>query len=139
MATSLVTAATWACLRNRQLLVVRPHGQATFFLPGGVPEPGETLEQATVREVAEEVGIDLEPDYLTLFAEILAPAYGRPGTDVRLVCFTAPSDATPVPAGEVAEVAWFTVTDAPRCAGAIQLLIWRLVEHGLMDASSQEP
>ncbi|WP_412740966.1 NUDIX hydrolase [Krasilnikovia sp. MM14-A1259] len=113
------------CLRHRRLLVVRPHGQDAYFLPGGVPEPGETLEEATVREVAEEVGIDLRPDELTLLTEIVTAAYGRPDTDVRLVCFTGPSDAPPVAIGEIAEVAWFTGQDAGRCASAIQMLIAR--------------
>ncbi|MEU4222365.1 NUDIX domain-containing protein [Actinoplanes sp. NPDC026623] len=129
---SEVTAATWACIRHRRLLVVRPHGQDVFFLPGGVPEPDETLEEAATREVAEEVGIELRPDDLTLFAEIVTAAYGRPGTDVRLVCFTGESDAVPAPKDEIAEVAWFSAVDADRCAPAIQQLITRLVQAGLV-------
>jgi 8-oxo-dGTP diphosphatase len=128
-----VTAATWACIRRRRLLVVRPHGQDAFFLPGGVPEPLETLEETTVREVAEEVGIDLLADDLELFAEIVTAAHGRPGTDVRLVTFLSPSDAVPTPIGEIAEVAWFTAADEDRCAPAIQQLIRLLVESDLMD------
>jgi 8-oxo-dGTP diphosphatase len=127
-----VTAATWAYVRRRRLLVVRPHGQAAFFLPGGVPEPGETLEEAAAREVAEEVGILLSPAGLTLFTEIVTAAYGRPGIDVRLVCFTGESDAVPVPTGEIAEVAWFSAVDADRCAPAIQQVITRLVEADLV-------
>ncbi|MFI7599869.1 NUDIX domain-containing protein [Actinoplanes sp. NPDC049681] len=127
-----VTAATWACIRGRQLLVVRPHGRDAFFLPGGVPEPGETPAEATAREVAEEVGIEVRPDELTLFTEIVSAAYGRPGT-VRLVCYTGPSTAVPTATGEIAEVAWFTAADAGRCAGAVQQLIAQLVECGLLD------
>ncbi|WP_412734363.1 NUDIX hydrolase [Krasilnikovia sp. MM14-A1259] len=134
-----MTAATWVCIRHRRLLVVRPHGQDVYFLPGGVPEPGETLEEATVREVAEEVGIDLHTDDLTLLTEIVTAAYGRPDTDVRLVCFTGPSDAAPVAIGEIAEVAWFTALDAGRCASAIQMLIARLVELDLMDEPMPNP
>jgi 8-oxo-dGTP pyrophosphatase MutT (NUDIX family) len=133
-----VTAATWACLRHRRLLVVRPHGQDAFFLPGGMPEPGETLQQTTVREVAEEVGIELRPDDLTLFAQIVTAAHGRPGTDVRLVCFLAPSDAVPAAIGEIAEVEWITAADAGRCAAAIRQVITRLVEAGLMDDHAAE-
>lgn len=133
VSTPQVTAATWACLRRRRLLVVRPHGQDAYFLPGGLPEHAETLEEATVREVAEEVGIDLRADDLEPFAEIVTAAHGRPGTNVRLVSFLCPSDAEPTAIGEIAELAWFTAAEADRCAPAIQQLISLLVESDLMD------
>ncbi len=36
-----------------------PHGEA-LLLPGGAPEPDETLEQAALRELREEAGLTLE-------------------------------------------------------------------------------
>lgn len=125
-----VIASTWVCIRDRRLLVVRTVGKAAFFIPGGTPEPGETLAETAAREVAEETGIRLRASDLVPYAEIIAPAYGRPGLTVRLVCFTAPSDETPAPANEIEEVAWFTAADADRCAPAIQQLIARLAGSG---------
>jgi 8-oxo-dGTP diphosphatase len=129
----IVVASTWTCVRDRRLLVVRPTGTDAFYVPGGKPEPGESLAQAAAREVREEVAISLSVARLTPFTEITAPAYGRPGTDVRLVCFRAPSDEEPVASGEIAEVDWFTSADADRCAPAIRLLIDELVAAGLID------
>lgn len=134
-ATADVTAATWACVRDRRLLVVRPHGQDAFYLPGGTPEPGETSAETAVREVAEEVGIHLQPEHLELFAEIVAPAYGRPGVNVRLICFTAPSDGTPEPANEIAAVEWITGADAERCAPAVQSVLALLVGSGAVSGT----
>lgn len=129
-----VVAATWVCVRDGRLLVVRTAGLDAFFIPGGTPEPGETLAETAAREVEEETGIRLPAQELVRFTEIFAPAYGRPGLTVRLVCFTAPSDGTPVAANEIAEVAWFTAADAGRCAPAIRELIARLVGSGLLAA-----
>ncbi len=129
-----VIASTWVCVRDRRLLVVRTAGLDAFFIPGGTPEPGETLAETAVREVAEETGIRLRASELVPYTEIFAPAYGRPGLTVRLVCFTAPSDETPVPANEIAEIAWFTAADAARCAPAIQQLIARLAGSGALAA-----
>jgi len=129
-----VVAAAWVCVRDRQVLVVRAYGSDAFYLPGGKPEPGETHAEAAAREAEEEVGIALDPGELTLFRTIEAPAHNRPpGTRVRLVTYTGKSDAVPAPANEIAELAWFTSADTPRCAPAIRLLVDELVTAGLID------
>ncbi|MEV8504019.1 hypothetical protein AB0368_04195 [Actinoplanes sp. NPDC051475] len=86
-----------------------------------------------MRSPSARTSAEVRPDDLTLFTEIATAAHGRPGTSVRLVCFTGPSAASPTATGEIAEVAWFTAADAGRCASAIQQLIAQLVESGLMD------
>ncbi|WP_436521659.1 NUDIX hydrolase [Actinoplanes sp. HUAS TT8] len=131
---SEVVAAAWVCVRDRRVLVVRANNSDAFYLPGGKPELGETHAEAAARETQEEVGITLKPDKLNLFRTIEAPAHNRPpGTRVRLICFTGESDATPAIANEIAELAWFTTADAPRCAPAIRLLLDELLRAGLID------
>jgi ADP-ribose pyrophosphatase YjhB (NUDIX family) len=54
-------AASVAVLRgDKVLLAARAHPPAAhvFSLPGGVVEPGETLAEAALRELREEVGIE---------------------------------------------------------------------------------
>lgn len=132
--TSTIIATAWVCVRDRRVLVVRPHYTDAFYLPGGKPEPGETYAEAAAREVREEVGIVLDPAGLTPYAEIVAPAHNRPpGTSVRLITFTGGKPGEePVAAAEIGEIAWFTAADAGRCAPAIQLLIAELVKSDLI-------
>ena len=132
--TSTIIATAWVCVRDRRVLVVRPHYTDAFYLPGGKPEPGETHAEAAAREVREEVGLVLNPADLTLYTEIVAPAHNRPpGTSVRLVCFTGGTfTGAPVPAAEIGEIAWFTPDDTDRCAPAIRLLIAELATADLI-------
>jgi 8-oxo-dGTP diphosphatase len=129
-----IVAVAWVAVRDRRLLVARAAGQDAFYLPGGKPEPGETFAAAAVRETWEETGVRLEVADLTHYADFHAPAHGRgPDTDVRLICFTAPSTAEPAPSSEIEELAWFTTADAEACAPAVRLLLARLRADDLID------
>lgn len=48
---------------------IRHEGREWFIMPGGGQEPGETLAEAVVREVREELGLLVEPRELLLVAE----------------------------------------------------------------------
>lgn len=67
------TGATVRCVggvtfdsRGRLLLIRRAHdpGSGQWSLPGGRVEPGETDEEAVVRELREETGLDVIPGTL---------------------------------------------------------------------------
>jgi 8-oxo-dGTP diphosphatase len=56
-------AASIAVLREGKVLLAtrtRPPMDTLFTLPGGLVEPGETLAQAALRELQEEVGVTAE-------------------------------------------------------------------------------
>ena len=55
-----ILAASVAVLREGRVLLARrakPPGAGRFSLPGGLVEPGETLAEAALRELAEETGV----------------------------------------------------------------------------------
>jgi 8-oxo-dGTP diphosphatase len=49
---------------GRVLLVLQNYGQRLWGIPGGAIEPGESPQDAAVREAKEETGLDVELDYL---------------------------------------------------------------------------
>jgi ADP-ribose pyrophosphatase YjhB (NUDIX family) len=56
-------AASVAVFRDGKVLLAartKPPSPALFSLPGGLVEVGETLEQAALRELMEEVGVEAE-------------------------------------------------------------------------------
>jgi ADP-ribose pyrophosphatase YjhB (NUDIX family) len=56
-------AASVAVVRDGRVLVARrtrPPAAALYSLPGGLVEPGETLDQAALRELREETGVEAE-------------------------------------------------------------------------------
>lgn len=62
--------ATALLVENDALLVVQQTVQSrNWSLPGGRLEPGETLEEAVIREVAEETGLECRVDRLAYVAD----------------------------------------------------------------------
>jgi 8-oxo-dGTP diphosphatase len=56
----------------------RPPSHGLYTLPGGGVEVGETLEQAVIREVREETGLDIEPLALAGYRQvIMRDTYGK--------------------------------------------------------------
>jgi len=56
-----------ACITNEKgelLLQKRSNTENIWGLPGGALEVGESIEEAAIREVKEETGLDIEVDYL---------------------------------------------------------------------------
>ena len=62
-------------VRNGEILLVRHVYQDQWFLPGGLIEHGETVEEAVRREAEEEVGATLRD--LTLFGVFTKFLYGK--------------------------------------------------------------
>ncbi|MGA5699650.1 TIGR00730 family Rossman fold protein [Peterkaempfera bronchialis] len=125
-ADAVLDSVAWVCVRDGRLLAVRTRGKDAFYLPGGKPEPGETAPRALVRELAEELGLRCAPEDLTALRTVHDVAHGRPGTRLRMHCYTGPVQGTPRPAAEIAELAWLTASDSHRCAPAVRQLMAQL-------------
>lgn len=104
---------------RRELLMVRKAGTQAFMLPGGKPEPGETARSAIVREVAEELHLELADDRLEELGTWTAAAANEAGHAVTGTVFAyrgVPGGlnvAAPEVYEEIAEAAWFSFDDLP--------------------------
>lgn len=103
----LVVAAICIHDRSGRLLTVRKRGTDRFMLPGGKLEPGETPDEAVVREAQEEVGISIDPPALVLLGHWRAPAANEPDTDIDSTVYTVDiRDPQPRIAREIEEFRW---------------------------------
>jgi 8-oxo-dGTP pyrophosphatase MutT (NUDIX family) len=102
-------------------LLVRKAGTELFMQPGGKPEPAESALDAAVRELAEEVGVQVPPARLRSLGRFRAAAANEIGHQVvadafALVLSAGEADAS-VARAEIAEAVWAT----PRQMAAMPL------------------
>ncbi|WP_461189222.1 NUDIX hydrolase [Arthrobacter sp. Z4-13] len=93
-----------------RLLTVRKRGTSMFMHPGGKPEAGETAVQTAARELAEEVGIVVDPRELQLMGVWIADAANEAATDIEATVFLAPGTWAAHPSAEIAEIRWLELT-----------------------------
>ncbi|MBA2283156.1 MAG: NUDIX domain-containing protein [Acidimicrobiia bacterium] len=115
---------------DRLLLVRRGRGPAAgeWSVPGGRVEPGETLAEAVVRELAEETGLEGVCGELVGWAERIGPDHHYVILDFRV---TILEDREAIAGDDAAEVAWIPLADV-----AEQRLVEGLAEflhdHGVI-------
>ncbi|MEU9804550.1 NUDIX domain-containing protein [Mycobacterium sp. NPDC050853] len=115
-------------------MTVRKRGSTRFMLPGGKPDMGESAEETAVREVREELSINLEPTALRLIGVFRAEAANEPGFDVESTVFEHPPVPVSQPAAEIVELRW-QLLEEPYPADLAPLL----AEHVLPVLAQRQP
>lgn len=94
---------------DRKLLFTRAEDMKIFIDPGGQIESGETAKQALVRELKEELSIDVNEDDLEAFGEYTAEAANHQGRTVHMQAFVVNKWQGDITASaEIEELRWLT-------------------------------
>jgi 8-oxo-dGTP pyrophosphatase MutT (NUDIX family) len=116
-----------------RILSTRSHGKSAYYLPGGKREPGETDEQTLLREIHEELTVELLPATLSPAGTFEAQAHGHAtGVRVRMTCYFAEYRGTIRPAAEIAEVVWLTYRNRHQVSPVDQLIFDSLYGDGFL-------
>ncbi len=130
----LIDKIAWIHIVDRKILSTRSKGKDTFYIPGGKREVGETDQQTLVREIQEELSVDLAPDSIRHVGTFEAQAHGKAeGTIVRMTCYSAAYQGVLNPASEIDEMAWFVHQDRARSAPVDQIIFDWLKDQNLID------
>jgi ADP-ribose pyrophosphatase YjhB (NUDIX family) len=121
-----------------RILMIRRTDNNLYSIPGGQLEPGETLTQATMREVREETGIDIEvTGIIGIYSNpnhVIAYDDGEVRQEFS-ICFRArPIRGVPHTSQESSEVDWIEITKLDRMD--VHPSIRRRIQRGLSHDTS---
>ena len=121
-------------IRDRKVLETCSYGKDKWYIPGGKREAGETDEQALIREMKEELLVDLVLETIKHFGTYEAQAHGKPeGTIVRMTCYTAQYKGELSPSAEVEKLDWFDYSKREEVSAVDQLIFDDLKSKNLID------
>jgi 8-oxo-dGTP diphosphatase len=130
---TLIDKIAWIHLDGGSVLSTRNRGIDVYYLPGGKREPGESDVQTLVREVREELAVDIAETTAAHLGTFEAPAHGHPaGTMVRMACYTAGYAGTLVASAEVEEFGWLGWADRDRVSAVDRLVFDHLRAQRLL-------
>jgi 8-oxo-dGTP diphosphatase len=118
-------------IKDRHFLVTRSVGKDIFIAPGGKLENEETAVEALVREMSEEVQINIDPSTLEVLGTFTAQAAGKEDKTLRMDVFIVHDFNGEIqPSSEVEEIRWInTETD--------DISVGSIFEHEVMPLLKQ--
>lgn len=133
MEDQFIDKLAYICIKDRKILVTLSKGKNIWYIPGGKRERGESDQEALVREVREELTVDLIPDTIAPYGTFEAQAHGKPpGTIVRMTCYTAACRGSLKPAAEIEKIDFFDYSQKMLTSPVDHLIFDDLKEKGLI-------
>ena len=116
----------WLYIQDGKLLSARSKNKTLFYLPGGKREVGESDEQALIREIKEEISVNLIPNSIQYVETFSAPADGKSSdTIVKLTCYFADFKGELCPDAEIEEIDFIGYENRTLCSlGSIKVMEW---------------
>lgn len=116
-----------------KILGTRSKGKELYYLPGGKRDPGETDTQTLIREIEEELSVQIKPETVLHYGNFEAQADGKAeGIVVKMACYTADYDGELRPASEIEELEWLSYKDRDRASRVVQIIFDHLHEKNLL-------
>jgi len=98
--------------KNGQILSTKSKGKIKYYIPGGKREAGETNEQTLIREIKEELNVQIKSNTIKYVGTFKAQADGaKEGVIVKMTCYKADYEGIVEPTSEIEEIRWLSYKD----------------------------
>ncbi|MCR9290678.1 MAG: NUDIX domain-containing protein [Bacteroidetes bacterium] len=130
----IIDKLAWIEIRNKSVLSTLSRGKDTYYIPGGKREIGESDQEALIREIKEELSVELDENTLDFIGIFEAQAHGHDeGILVKMTCYSGSYKGTLKPDSEIESMAWLNTSDKDKISPVDILIFDYLNRKGLID------
>ncbi len=130
---TVIDKVAFLYLQDGKILSTRSKGKDKYYIPGGKREAGESDIETLVREVKEELSVDIIESSAKLYGVFEAQAHGKTeGVIVKMTCYTAEFAGELKADSEIAEIIWLTTADIESVSPVDKLIFADLKQKGLL-------
>lgn len=130
----MIDKVAWIYIKDKKVLCTLSKGKDTYYSPGGKREQGETDEETLIREVKEELSVDIKRDTIQYYGTFEAQADGKEkGVMVKMTCYLVEYEGDLMPSSEIEKFDWLDTNDMDKISLAGKLIFEDLKKQGLID------
>jgi 8-oxo-dGTP diphosphatase len=134
MEKQFIDKLAWIYIKDRKIFSTRSKNKDTFYIPGGKRINGENDQQALIREIKEELSIDVIPETIKHVCTFEAQAHGKPeGTMIRMTCYGGDYTGEIKADNEIDEIVWLAHSGKEKSSPVDKLVFDWLKERNLID------
>lgn len=120
-------------IQNNQILLTRTKGSLLWYLPGGKRISGESNIQTLVREINEELSVNLRLDTIQYLETIEVQAANQPiGHLVNMKCYSGTFDGEIRAGREIDETGFFGMSIIDKAAPAVKEILLKFNGKGII-------
>lgn len=127
----VIDKVAYIYMQDKKILSSLSKGKDTYYIPGGKREGNETDEETLIREVKEELSVDILKETISYYGTFEAQAHGKKeGIIVKMTCYTANYEGQMKPDSEIQEIRWLTSKDMDKISPVDKLIFKDLLAKG---------
>lgn len=130
----VIDKIAWIYLKHGKILSTLSRGKNTYYIPGGKRENGESDYETLIREIKEELGVDIVPDTIEYLGVYEAQSDGAAeGVKVKMTCYFSSYIGELKASSEIERFEWHTMTDVKKVSAVDKIIYSELFKRGLLD------
>jgi 8-oxo-dGTP pyrophosphatase MutT (NUDIX family) len=120
-------------IENGKILITKSKGKNKYYIPGGKRENDESDEQTLIREIKEELSVDIIKESIEYVGTFKAQSDGaKEGIIVKMTCYQANYIGDLKKDNEIEEIRWLNFNDLEIISEVDKIIFKYMKEKGLL-------
>ena len=130
----IIDKVAWIHMRNKKILSTLSKGKSTYYIPGGKREGNETDQETLVREIKEELNVDIVLNTVEYLGVYEAQSDGAlEGVKVKMTCYLSDYKGELEANSEIEHFEWHTLSDINKVSAVDKIIYKDLFSRGFLE------